>query len=140
MRSLLLVCLVLLAGCISTAIQNPDRTAMIGSDDEGRGITVRIMNVDGVTVPWDYIQGYDAPFDVTPGAHRVSLKVRTVNFVCYPVFDLQVTERQVYRFAAKADGDLFHVSVDVREQGVWKTGVIAAQVRAGPITIADTSP
>ena len=98
------------------------------------------MNVDGETVPWDRIERYKAPFDVTPGPHRVTLKVRTASFVCYPVFDLQVAERQVYRFAAKADGDLFQVSVDVRERGVWTTGVIAAQVRAGPITIADASP
>lgn len=140
MKPLLLLIVSLLAGCVSVEVHEPTRTALVGSPDTGRGITVRLMQVDGVAVPWDYIQDYEALLDVSPGLHQVTLKVRTETYVCYPVFDLNVAENQVYRFEAKADGNRIDVSVDVREQGRWKLHVLSARVSAGPITVADMGP
>ena len=135
MKSLLVAFVAFAIVGTSMAIDLPKAPALRGS--AGNGTWVRIMKVGDDTVPWDYIQKYSMPVAVAPGSHKVTLKVLTDDYACYPIFDLNVGDRQVVEFRAKADGNLIHVTVNVSEDGEWKEAVVSADVRANPRTVAD---
>jgi len=140
MKRLLLGLALSLIAALPAAAAPSETSILVGSYDAGRDVTVRLMTLDGQPITWEQTRGYLTPCEVAPGARSVTLKVRSIDLVCYPVFELNVSRNQIFRFTAKSDGNQFVVSVDVHEDDTWTHGAIVARVRGHPPGTADAGP